>query len=305
VARHGEIRQLTLDPQAAAFVALAADQPPLDTLTPDQARGLMRDAIPAFGEPVALADVRDATAAGVPVRVYRPEAEGALPAIVHLHGGGYVLGGLDTHEAVCRDLAAESGCAVVAVDYRLAPEHAFPAALEDSMAVVRAVDELGLDPERVAVFGDSAGGGMAAVIARELRAAVRHQALVYPVCDARVGATDSYARYGEGHFMTTGDMRWFLDHYAAGVDPADPRLSPLAAEDLTGAAPATIVLAECDPLRDEGVAYARKLEQAGVEVELREYPGQIHPFVLLAGVIDDGRDARSFVAQRLGAALRG
>jgi len=305
VARHGEIRQLTLDPQAAAFVALAADQPPLDTLTPDQARGLMRDAIPAFGEPVALADVRDATAAGVPVRVYRPEAEGALPAIVHLHGGGYVLGGLDTHEAVCRDLAAESGCAVVAVDYRLAPEHAFPAALEDSMAVVRAVDELGLDPERVAVFGDSAGGGMAAVIARELRAAVRHQALVYPVCDARVGATDSYARYGEGHFMTTGDMRWFLDQYASGVDPADPRLSPLAAEDLTGAAPATIVLAECDPLHDEGVAYARKLEQAGVDVELREYPGQIHPFVLLAGVIDDGRDARSFVAQRLGAALRG
>ena len=305
MARHGEIRQLTLDPQAAAFVALAADQPPLDTLTPDQARGLMRDAIPAFGEPVALADVRDATAAGVPVRVYRPEAEGTLPAIVHLHGGGYVVGDLDTHEAVCRDLAAESGCAVVAVDYRLAPEHAFPAALEDSMAVVRAVDELGLDPERVAVFGDSAGGGMAAVIARELRAAVRHQALVYPVCDAGVGATGSYARYGEGHFMTTGDMRWFLDQYASGVDPADPRLSPLAAEDLTGAAPATIVLAECDPLHDEGVAYARKLEQAGVEVELREYPGQIHPFVLLAGVIDDGRDARAFVAQRLGAALRG
>ena len=102
---------------------------------------------------------------------------------------------------------------------------------------------------------------------------MRHQALVYPVCDARVGATDSYARYAEGYFMTAADMRWFLDHYAAGVDPTDPRLSPLAAEDVTGAAPATIVLAECDPLRDEGVAYARKLEAAGVEVELREYPG--------------------------------
>lgn len=296
---------MTLDPQAAAFLELAADQPPLDTLTPGEARGLMRDAIPAFGEPVELADVRDATAAGVPVRVYRPEAEGALPAIVHLHGGGWVLGDFDTHDAVCRDLAAGSGCAVVAVDYRLAPEHPFPAALEDSLAVVRAVDELGLDPERVGVFGDSAGGGLAAVIARELRGAVRHQALVYPVCDARVGATDSYARYGEGHFMTTGDMRWFVDHYAAGVDPTDPRLSPLAAEDLTGAAPATIVLAECDPLRDEGVAYARRLEEAGVEVELREYPGQIHPFVLLAGVIDDGRDARAFVARRLSESLRG
>jgi len=296
---------LTLDRQAAAFLELAADQPPLDTLTPEEARGMMRDAIPAFGEPVELADVRDATAAGVPVRVYRPEADGALPAIVHLHGGGWVLGDLDTHDAVCRDLAVGSGCAVVAVDYRLAPEHRFPAALEDSLAVVRAVDELGLDHERVGVFGDSAGGGMAAVIARELRGAVRHQALVYPVCDARVGATDSYIRYAEGHFMTAGDMRWFLDHYAPGVDPTDPRLSPLAADDLTGTAPATIVVAECDPLRDEGVAYARKLEQAGVEVELREYSGQLHPFVLLAGVIDAGRDARAFAARRLGEALSG
>jgi len=215
-----------------------------------------------------------------------------------------VLGDLDTHDTVCRDLAAGSGCAVVAVDYRLAPEHRFPAALEDSLAVVRAVDELGLDPERVGVFGDSAGGGMAAVIARELRSAVHHQALVYPVCDARVGATDSYARYADGYFMTAADMRWFLDHYAAGVDPTDPRLSPLAAEDVAGAAPATIVLAGCDPLRDEGVAYARKLEAAGVEVELREYPDQLHPFVLLAGIIDAGREARGWLAQRLGAALR-
>jgi acetyl esterase len=292
-------------PQAAAFLELAAAQPPLDTLDPGEARALMRDAIPLFGEPVELADVRDATAGGVPVRVYRPRADGATGAIVHLHGGGWVLGDLDTHDTVCRDLAASSGCAVVAVDYRLAPEHPFPAALEDSLAAVRAVGELGLDPDRVAVFGDSAGGGMAAVIARELRDAVRHQALVYPVCDARVGATDSYARYGEGHFTTTGDMRWYLDHYATGVDPADPRLSPLAAEDVAGAAPATIVLAECDPLRDEGAAYARKLERAGVDVELREYPGQLHPFVLLAGVIDDGREARAWVAQRLGAALSG
>jgi acetyl esterase/lipase len=294
-----------LDSQAAAFLQQATELPPLEGLTPDEGREQMRGAIPLFGAPAELADVRDDTAAGVPVRVYRPAAEDGLPVIVHLHGGGWVLGDLDTHDPGCRDLAADSGCAVVAVDYRLAPEHPFPAALEDSLAVVRAVGELGLDPERVAVYGDSAGGGLAAVIARELRAGVRHQALVYPVCDARLGATDSYVRYADGYFMTAADMRWFLDHYAAGVDPTDPRLSPLAADDVSGAAPATIVLAECDPLRDEGVAYARKLEAAGVEVELREYPGQVHPFVLLAGIIDAGREARRWLGQRLGAALSG
>ena len=293
-----------LDSQAAAFLELVKDQPPLVELSVEEGREAMRGGIPLFGEPVEVAGVSDDTAAGVPVRVYRPEAEGELPVIVHLHGGGWVLGDLDTHDALCRDLAAESGCAVVAVDYRLAPEHPFPTALEDSMAAVRAVGELGLDPERVAVYGDSAGGGLAAVIARELRGALRHQTLVYPVCDARMGATDSYARYADGYFMTAADMGWFMDHYAAGVDPTDPRLSPLAAEDVSGAAPATIVLAGFDPLRDEGVAYARKLEAAGVEVELREYPGQVHPFVLLAGIIDAGREARTWTAQRLGAALR-
>ena len=213
---------------------MTADQPPLDACTVEENRETFRNAIPSFGEPAPLADVHDTVVAGhVPVRVYRPQANGVLPAIVHLHGGGWVLGDLDTHDTTCRDLAAGSGCAVVAVDYRLAPEHPFPAALKDAFAAVQAVGELGLDPDRVAVFGDSAGGGLAAVLARELRDAVRHQALVYPVCDARVGATESYARHGEGCFMTTGDMRWFVDHYATGVDPADPRLSPLAADDLT------------------------------------------------------------------------
>jgi acetyl esterase len=267
----------------------------------------MRAAIPLFGEPAPLAEVSDDAVRGpngdVPVRVYRPQRDAVLPAIVHLHGGGWVLGDLDTHDSVCRDLAAGSGCAVVAVDYRLAPEHPFPAALEDSLAAVQAVGQLGLDPDRVALFGDSAGGGLAAVIARELRGAIRHQALVYPVCDARVGATGSYASFAEGYFLTTADMRWFAGHYAAAADPADPRLSPLAADDLTGAAPATIVLAECDPLHDEGVAYARRLEEAGVDVELRVFAGQLHPFVLLAGVIDDGREARAWVARRLAEAL--
>ena len=303
----GQLNAAELHPQAQAFIELTADQPPLDTLSPEEARAAMRDAIPLCGEPVPLADVGDDVVRGpagaVPVRIYRPRADGDVGTIVHLHGGGWVLGDLDTHDSTCRDLAAGSGCAVVAVDYRLAPEHPFPAALEDSLAAVQAVGELGLDAERVALAGDSAGGGLAAVIARELRGAIRHQGLVYPVCDARVGATGSYARFSEGYFMTTADMRWFMDHYASGVDPGDPRLSPLAADDLTGTAPATIVLAECDPLHDEGVAYARRLEEAGVAVELRDYPGQLHPFFGLAGVIDDAADARAWLARRLGEAL--
>jgi acetyl esterase len=293
-----------LHPQASAFLELTAEMPSLDALTPEQARDLMRESIPLCGEPVALADVSDSEVAGVPVRVYRPQASDGLPAIVHLHGGGWVMGDLDTHDSICRDLAAGSGCAVVAVHYRRPPEAPFPAAFEDSLAATLRVAELGLDPDRVAVVGDSSGGGLAASVAQELRGQLRHQVLVYPVCDARLGETESYSRYADGFFLTAADMRWFLDHYAPEADPADPRLSPLAASDLSGVAPATVVLAECDPLHDEGLAYARRLEEAGVEVELRDYAGQLHPFFALAGVIDDARDARAWVAQRLGAALR-
>ena len=132
---------------------------------------------------------------------------------------------------------------------------------------------------------------------------MRHQALVYPVCDACVGATDSYASFGDGHFLTTRDMRWYVDLYARAVDPADAHLSALAAGDLSGAPPASVVLAACDPLHDEGVAYARRLRDAGVQVELRDFPGQLHGFVLLAGMIDDGREARAWLARRLGEAL--
>jgi acetyl esterase len=165
------------------------------------------------------------------------------------------------------------------------------------------VGELGLDGQWIAVAGESAGGGLAAVVARELRTLVRHQALIYPVCDARAGGTESYARYAEGYFLTAADMRWFLRHYAGSADPADPMLSPLAADDLAGLPPASVVLAGCDPLHDEGLAYAQRLERAGVPVELRDLPGQVHPFVLLAGVMDDGREMRSWLARRLGAAL--
>ena len=267
----------------------------------------MREGIPLFGEQAPLADVRDTVVEGpagaIPVRVYRPEAGGTPPAIVHFHGGGWVVGDLDTHDSTCRDLAAGSACAVVAVDYRLAPEHPFPAALEDSLAAAAAVGSPRPrpGPRRRGRRQRRRGPG------RDRRAGASGRGAPpgadLSVVDARAGVTDSYARYADGCFLTARDMRWFLDHYAAGGDPADPRLSALAAADLAGVAPASIVLAECDPLHDEGVAYARRLEDAGVEVELRDYPGQLHPFVLLAGVIDDGREARAWLARRLGEAL--
>jgi acetyl esterase len=280
-----------------------AKLPPSNTLTIEQRRSQYERAERVFPTPADVA-IETVQAPERPAEWLRPPGVRSDAAVLYLHGGGYVIGSPRSHRHLAAAIGRAAGTAALLLDYRLAPEHPFPAALEDSLAAVRAVDELGLDSDRVAVYGDSAGGGLAAVIARELRGALRHQALVYPVCDARLGATDSYARYADGYFMTAADMSWFLDHYAAGVDPTDPRLSPLAAEDVSGAAPATIVLAGCDPLRDEGVAYARKLEAAGVDVELREYPDQIHPFVLLAGIIDAGREARSWLAQRLGAALR-
>jgi acetyl esterase len=295
-----------LHPHARAFVELTAGSPPLDEQDVDAAREQLRGVVPHTGAPAELADVRDATVPGpagpIPIRHYRPSTAPGLPVVVYLHGGGWVLGDLDTHDATCRDLAAHSGAAVVAVHYRRAPEHRFPAALEDALAVTRHVAR---DAPAVAVAGDSAGGNLAAVVALELRGevALAHQALVYPVTDARVGATGSYERFAEGHFLTRRDMRFFVDAYAPGVDPADPRLSPLAAPDLSGLPPASVVLAEADPLHDEGLAYAERLRAAGVPVDVRVFPGQVHPFVALAGIIEDGATARRWLAEHLRAAF--
>jgi len=259
----------------------------------------------------AVASVADRSVPGpagdIPVRVYAPVAGRARPAIVYFHGGGFVIGSLDSHDGTCRALANASGCAVVSVDYRLAPEHRFPAAPEDCYAALRYVAErgaeLGVDPRRLAVAGDSAGGNLAAVtalLARQRRGPdLQFQLLVYPVADHSFDTT-SYRENAEGYFLTAAMMRWFWGHYLERPEHGDdPIASPLRAKDLAALPPALVITAEYDPLRDEGEAYAARLAEAGVPAELRRYDGQIHGFFSLYEALDDGRAA----VERAGAAL--
>ncbi|GAA1574823.1 alpha/beta hydrolase [Actinomadura kijaniata] len=260
-----------------------------------------------------VADLTVPGAAGpVPVRLYRPRPlDGApLPALVYLHGGGWVLGGLESVDVPCRELAARVGCAVVSVDYRLAPEHPFPAAVEDAWAAAAAVagdpGRFGADPAAVAVAGDSAGGNLAAVVAllaRERGVRLAHQLLVYPVTDT-ARSTPSWREYAEGYGLDAAAMARFMEMYRGSADPADPRLAPLSAADLSGLAPATVITAECDILRDEAEEYARRLTAAGVPVESRRYDGVVHSFFLMPEIFDAGAEAWELAVRRLRAAFR-
>jgi acetyl esterase len=306
---------MSVNPQAEAFLAIVADAPALETISPEANRAVLASSIPMTGARTELKHVHDTvveTETGpVPVRVYRPDDETGGPVATYFHGAGWVAGDLDSHDTVCRDIAASSGVTVVNVDYRLAPEHLFPAAHDDCLGVARRLltDGAGLDvdPTRVAVMGDSAGGNMAAAAAQQLRGVgtgIAHQVLIFPVMDAAgVGATDSYRKFGEGYFLTERDMAYFVRVYGGDHDLRDPRLSPLRAADLSGLPPATIVTAEYDPLRDEGEEYAQRLEAAGVKVTLRRFDGQVHPFILLGGLVDDANVARAWVGDRLRDAL--
>lgn len=298
---------MSVHPDAQKFLDITADSPPLDTQTAEQNRIDLAQAIPLTGEPVAMHEVRDTEIAGVPVRVYVPfESEESLPCVVYFHGGGWVMGTLDLADTTVRMLAAEAGAVAVSVDYRLAPEHPFPAAIDDATAVVTAIldDESGLriNAEKVAIGGDSAGGNITAVIAQQLRnhdPAPLHQVLIYPVTDPAGMNTDSYATYGEGHYLTARDMTYFVDQYTGDTDRTDPRISPLRNDDLTGLAPATIVVAECDPLVAESHAYGRAMWEAGNSVSLIQFAGQVHPFVYLGGVIGDANIARRHIGRQL------
>jgi len=300
---------MPVNPQAQAFLAIVAGAPPLDSQTPDVNREGLSEALPLTGAREDVAIVEDRTIDGpggpIPVRVYRPRSDVVVGGVAYFHGGGWVMGTLDLFDATAREIANAAGAAVVAVDYRLAPEHPFPAALDDALRVTRAMlaGEIdGVDPTRIAVAGDSAGGNLAAVVAQQLRDAsgLRHQALIYPVTKGQPGTTASYEEFAEGYFLTQRDMQYFFDCYAPGVDPSNPLLAPLEESDLARLPSATIITAECDPLRDEGEAYARRLADAGVQVELRRFPDQIHGFFNIVGV---GRRSRAAVDE-IAAALK-
>jgi acetyl esterase len=308
---------MPLDPQARALLdqMAAAGAPPFESLTPAQAREMIMQMRELAGppEPVARAEDRvAATAAGpIPVRVYAPEATGPLPVLVYFHGGGWVIGNLDTVDAPCRSLANQARCLIVSVDYRLAPEHKFPAAAEDCYAATRwaaeHAAELGGDPARIAVGGDSAGGNLAAVVCLMARdrggPRLTYQLLIYPVTNYDF-STPSYQDNAEGYLLTKNAMVWFWEHYLR--DPSDgqnPYASPLRAADLRGLPPAFVITAEYDPLRDEGEAYAARLREAGVAAELRRYDGMIHGFFQMAGVLDQGKQVIADAAAALRAAF--
>ncbi|MCW3479696.1 alpha/beta hydrolase [Neisseriaceae bacterium JH1-16] len=287
---------MPLDAHAQAVLAAFADLPPLDpaTLTIEHYRAFLAVGM-VPGEPEPLAQVSDLVAQGaagaIAARAYHPGGNGPLPVVAFFHGGGFVSLGLDSHDALCRRLALLSGALVVSFDYRLAPEAPFPAAAHDAVAAVRWLHAhaaaLGGDPGRIAVAGDSAGGNLAAVAAQQLRgdaAEPCHQLLLYPAVD---GAADtaSYHEHVNVGFLPAALMRWFWQLYLGDADAHDPLASPLRSAKLAGLAPATVFTAECDPLRDEGEAYARALAATGNAVELKRWDGQFHGFASLLGVL--------------------
>ncbi len=279
----------------------AMGTPPLGTVSAVDARIAQAARPLPAGAPVAAVNSHSipGPAGEIPVRIYTPDVGTPLPVLVWFHGGGWVLGSLDGTDHVCRELANAAGCIVVSVDYRLAPEHLFPAAPDDCEAaytwVLAHAASFGGDPARVAVGGDSAGGNLAAVVS--LRARDKHlpqpvfQLLVYPVTDHDL-ERPSYVANGDGYLLTTLSMRWFWDCYVPEVEQRrHPHASPLHAADLAGLPPALVITAEFDPLCDEGEAYAELLREAGVEVKLTRYDGMIHGFFVQFQAIDKGRDA--------------
>jgi len=305
-----------LDPQARALIErfAAAGAPPLYTLTAPEARRAYRESRAALAAaPVHVDEIRELSvpgpAAALRGRLYRPRAaENALPGMVYFHGGGFIYGDIDTHDVVCRGIAQCAHCAVVSVDYRLAPEHRFPAAVEDAFAatawVAANAAALGIDPARLAVAGDSAGGNLAAVVAitaRERSApALAMQVLVYPTTDF-AAETDSISRFAAGYLLTRESIRWVKRTYLRDEhDALDWRASPFRADDFSRLPAAYIITAGFDPLRDEGRAYAERLAQAGVAVTHECFEGQVHGFLVMGGAIA----AAGHAIQRIGQTLR-
>ena len=323
-----------LHPQARALLDMIEERgiPPTHTLDAVDARRLYRDRRAVLQPlPQDVAEVRDLSAEGphgaIPMRLYRPrvadamagEVERALPVLVYYHGGGWVIGDLDTHDTLCREIANASGVAVVAIDYRLSPEHRFPAAYDDCLAATHWVhahaQDLGLDPSRLAVGGDSAGGNLAAVIAIAARdsidggnagsePSIAFQLLIYPATDMRRGHP-SHTTNGQGYLLTSDTIGYFHDHY---IDDAkhdlDWRASPLLHGDLARLPPALVLTAGYDPLRDEGLDYARALADAGNRVSYVCFERQIHGFITMGKVLDEANTAVTLCAAELARALK-
>jgi acetyl esterase len=290
-----------------------AGMPPLNEMSPADARVAAEGFIALAGEGEQVANVEDHKVPGphddIPIRIYRPNGAGSgvLPALVYYHGGGWVIGTIETLDATCRALANRAGCVVVSVDYRLAPEYKFPIPLDECFAATKWVADnaasIGVDDSRLAVGGDSAGGNLAAAVSLRARdeggPALKMQLLVYPVTNHDYG-TASYAANGENYLLTTDMMRWFWDHYLrTAADGDNPLASPLRAKDLSGLPPAFVITAEFDPLRDEGEAYADKLTKAGVAVTQTRFAGQIHAFWQMPATFQQAYTAMDQAADEL------
>ncbi len=295
---------MPLHRQTAELLAMMAslDLPPIEETTPQEARAQRAALLRPSPEPIA--ESRDLDGGGVPCRFYQPAVLRSPGLLVWYHGGGWVLGDLDSHDDPCRALANRGGFCVLSVDYRLAPEDPFPAAVDDALAATRWAGEhlADLGCRVLAIGGDSAGGNLAAVVANRAPTPICFQLLVYPATDARMGHP-SITENGDGYFLTSTGMRWFFDHYLSGPDGTleDPRVSPLLEdpERLAAGPPAMVITAEFDPLRDEGAAYALALAAAGVATTHVRFDGQIHGFFSLFGLVDDARSAQSMAAEAL------
>ena len=311
-----------LHPDARALLDLMVEKriPPVDVLSPVEARRAYRERrgfTQPDAPPVALAqDLQaDGPHGAIPLRLYRPQGSTAaqrLPGLVYLHGGGWVIGDLDTHDVLCRELANHAGIAVVSVDYRLAPEHRFPAAVDDTIAALRWVQReaaaLALDAQRLAIGGDSAGGNLAAVAAIAARddaagPPLAFQLLIYPATDQRQDSA-SHQALGDGYLLTRDSLQYYRGHYLPeAAQHGDWRASPLLQPDLARLPPALVLTAGYDPLRDEGLAYAQRLTEAGTRATQLCFERQIHGFITMGRVIAEANDAVRLCAAALRAAL--
>ena len=301
---------MPLHPQAAFLLEMMASlgAPPIDAGTPQEAR----DARIAMRRPPTeeVFEISAVDAGGVPARLYRPNAHLGLGLMVFFHGGGWVIGDLESHDNVCRSLANRSGHAVLSVDYRLAPEYPFPAALDDCVIATKwahaHAEELDCDASRLAIGGDSAGGNLAAVVGQLDVVPLRFQLLVYPVTDCR-RATASYVENETGYLLTADSMKWFIDHYLSGSEGSDvyPRVSPLLADDaaIRRSPPTLVITAEFDPLRDEGDQYAARLAELGVATSHVRFSGMFHGFFSMLEFLDDAQAANALAASALKSAL--